>query len=87
MKRPKMTDYVVQFEIELEDNASVNDTRTVMASSEDDAINFANNDVDFIIDIYQLYPEAIGFSANAAWPKDYNEIKSVKSLHTRKEEQ
>ena len=87
MKRLKMKDYVVQFEIELEDNASVNDTRTVRAFSENDAMRFVENDTAFIAEIFSLYPEAIGFAANAAWLEDYNQIKSVKSLHTRKEEQ
>jgi hypothetical protein len=52
-----------------------------MAFSEDDAMNFVNNDVNFIAEIYILYPEAIGHSVNAAWLEDCNQITSVKSLH------
>jgi hypothetical protein len=74
-----MRKYIVQFEIELEDRDSFNDTRTVMAFSEDDAMNFVNNN--FIAEIYIMYPEAIGHSVNAAWLEDCNQIKSVKSLH------
>jgi hypothetical protein len=81
MKRPKLRKYIVQIEIELEDRDSFNDTRTVMAFSEDDAMNFVNNDVNFIAEIYILYPEAISFAANAAWLEDCNQIMSVKSLH------
>jgi hypothetical protein len=81
MKRPKLRKYIVQIEIELEDRDSFNVIRTVMAFSEDDAMNFVNNDVNFIAEIYILYPEAIGHSVNAAWLEDCNQITSVKSLH------
>lgn len=62
--------YVVQYEVEFDDQLSVNDIAIVTANSEYDAITSFDNNKELVDKILAGYdnPIAMNVSANACWP-------------------
>jgi hypothetical protein len=67
---PTQREYVVQYEIEFEDDLSVNDIAIVKANSEYDAMTSFDNDKELHDRILADYknPATINVSSNACWP-------------------
>ena len=67
---PSEREYVVQYEVEFDDELSVNDIAIVKANSEYDAITSFDNNKELIDSILANYTDPIGVnvSANACWP-------------------
>ena len=63
-----MTRYVVQYELEFNDDLSINDVVEIDANSEDEAMSKFDNDETLCTKILNDHYDSMCVTANAAWP-------------------
>lgn len=63
-----MTRYVVQYELEFNDDLSINDVVEIEANSEDEAMSKFDNDEALCEQILNDRDDSMCVTANAAWP-------------------